>query len=79
MLPAAACCCLLLPAAACCCLLLPAAACCCLLQVKQYLKAGTVKLPEELEEEAKLGGGAAAAAADKPAQAKAQQDVMAFI
>jgi hypothetical protein len=47
--------------------------------VKQYLKAGTVKLPEELEEEAKLGGGAAAAAADKPAQAKAQQDVMAFI
>jgi hypothetical protein len=44
-------------------------------QVKQYLKAGTVKLPEELEEEAAAGGGGAAA---KPTPQQ-QKEALAFM
>jgi hypothetical protein len=49
-----------------------------LVQIKQYLKAGTVKLPGELEEEAAAaaGGGAAPTAAAKPT---AQQQKEAFM
>lgn len=44
-------------------------------RVKQYLKAGTVKLPEELEEEAAAGGGGAAA---KPTPQQ-QKEALAFM
>jgi hypothetical protein len=51
------------------------------LQIKQYLKAGTVKLPEEIEEEkaaAAAAGGGAAAAAPKPLAAQ-QKEAFAFL
>jgi hypothetical protein len=55
-----------------CCVVCPA-------QINQYLKAGTVKLPEEIEEEAAAGGGGTAAAATGKPTTQQQKEAFTFM
>jgi hypothetical protein len=48
------------------------------MQIKQYLKAGTVKLPEEIEEEKAAEAAEGGAAASKPLAAQ-QKEAFAFL